>query len=111
MDIKAQLRHVRIPPRKAALVADLIRGKNVNEAVSILSFTRKKSAGLFQGLLKSAIANAEENHNVVDVDDLYIKSVWVDGGAVWKRQMPRARGMASPIRKRTSHITIVLNEQ
>jgi large subunit ribosomal protein L22 len=111
MDIKAKLRHVRVPPRKASLVADLIRGKNVNEAVSILSFTRKKSAGLFQGLLKSAIANAEENHKVVDIDDLYIKTVLVDCGTVWKRQMPRARGMATPIRKRTSHLTIVLNEK
>lgn len=100
-----------MPPRKASLVADLIRGKNVNEAVSILSFTRKKSAGLFQGLLKSAIANAEENHKVVDIDDLYIKTVLVDCGTVWKRQMPRARGMATPIRKRTSHLTIVLNEK
>lgn len=111
MDITAKLRHVRVQPRKASLVADLIRGKNVNEAVSILSFTRKKAAGLFQGLLKSAIANAEENHKVVDIDDLYIKTVFVDGGTVWKRQMPRARGMATPIRKRTSHLTIILNEK
>ena len=111
MDITAKLKHVRVAPRKAGLVASLIRGKNVNEAVSILSFTRKKAAGLFQGLLKSAIANAEENHQVVDIDDLYIKTILVDCGAVWKRQRPRARGMASPIRKRTSHLTIVLNER
>lgn len=111
MDINAKLRHARLAPRKARLVADLIRGKNVNDAVSILSFTRKKAAGMFQGLLKSAIANAEENHKVVDVDDLFIKKVWVDPGTTWKRQMPRARGMATVIRKRTSHINIVLNEK
>ncbi len=111
MDISAKLRHARLSPRKARLVADLIRGKNVNDAVSVLSFTRKKAAGLFQGLLKSAIANAEENHKVIDVDDLFIKRVWVDPGATWKRQMPRARGMATQILKRNSHITIVLNEK
>lgn len=111
MDINAKLRHARLAPRKARLVADLIRGKNVNDAVNILSFTRKKAAGMFQGLLKSAIANAEENHKVVDVDDLFIKKVWVDPGTTWKRQMPRARGMATVIRKRTSHINIVLNEK
>ena len=111
MDVRARLRHVRISPQKARLVADMIRGKNVNDALNLLSFTRKKAAGLMAKLLKSAVANAEENHKVVDVDDLYVKTVLVDKGVTWKRWMPRARGSASPIRKRTSHITIVLNDE
>lgn len=111
MDVKARLRHTRIGPRKARLVADMIRGKNVNEAMNVLTFTRKKAAREIQQLLKSALANAEENHKVVDVDDLFVKTITVDEGVAWKRQMPRARGMASLIKKRTSHITIVLNEK
>ncbi len=111
MEVKAKLKHARIAPRKARLVADMIRGKNVNEAMNLLSFTRKKAAGTFQKLLKSAIANAEENHKVMDVDDLFVKKVTVDEGATWRRQMPRARGLATSIKKRTSHITLVLDEK
>ena len=111
MEVKAKLKHSRSTPRKVRLVADLIRGKNVNEAVNILAFTPKKAAGMIQKLLKSAIANAEENHKVLDVDDLYIKSIRVDKGVVWKRSIPRARGMATPIMKRMSHITIILDEK
>ncbi len=111
MDVTAKLRYTRTTPQKARLVADMIRGKNVNEAMNLLVFTRKKAAGIFQKLLKSAIANAEENHKVVDVDDLYIKTVYVDPGAIMKRQLTRARGMANLLMKRTSHITLVLNEK
>lgn len=109
MSVKAILKHTRTTPRKARLVADLIRGKNVNEAMNILMFTRKKVARTIQKLLKSAIANAEENQKVADVDDLIVKSIRVDKGVMWKRSMPRARGMATPILKRTSHIMIVLD--
>lgn len=111
MDIKAILRHARTSPQKARLIADMIRGKDVNDAMNILSFTRKKAAGMFQKLLKSAVANAEENHKVSDVDGLKVQVVTVDPGTTWKRQMPRARGMSNMIFKRTSHITIVLNEK
>ena len=111
MDVKAKLRHARLSPQKARLVANLIRGRNVNDALNRLAFTRKKAAGMFQKLLKSAIANAEENHKVMDVDDRFVKTVMVDEGATWKRSIPRARGSASPIFKRTSHITIILNER
>ena len=111
MDVKARLRHTRIGPQKVRLVADMIRGKNVNEAMNVLTFTRKKAAREIQQLLKSALANAEENHKVVDIDDLIVKTITVDEGAAWKRQMPRARGTANQIKKRTSHITIVLNEK
>ena len=109
MSVKAILRHTRTTPRKARLVADLIRGKKVNEAMNILAFTRKRVAKTIQKLLKSAIANAEENQKAVDVDDLIVKSIRVDKGVTWKRSMPRARGMATPILKHTSHIMIVLD--
>jgi large subunit ribosomal protein L22 len=111
MDVKAILRHTRVTPRKARLVADLIRGKRVNDAMNILAFTHKRVAKAMQKLLKSAIANAEENHKVADVDDLYVKSICVEKGPTWKRNLPRARGMATPLLKRTSHILIVLDEK
>ncbi len=111
MDVKARLRHTRIGPQKARLVADMIRGKSVTEAMNVLTFTRKKAARQIQQLLKSALANAEENHKVVDVDDMVVKNITVDEGVAWKRQMPRARGTANQIKKLTSHITIVLNEK
>jgi large subunit ribosomal protein L22 len=111
MEVRASLRHTRTTPQKARLVANLIRGKNVNEAINILAFTRKRVAEKFQKLLKSAIANAEENHKVLDVDDLVIKNVQVDEGATWKRNMPRARGSATTIQKKTSHITLILEEK
>ena len=111
MEAKALLRHTRTTPQKARLVANLIRGKNVNDAINILSFTRKRVAEKFQKLLKSAIANAEENHKVLDVEDLLIKSVLVDEGVTWKRNMPRARGSATTIQKKTSHITLILEEK
>lgn len=111
MEVKASLKHTRTTPQKARLVAALIRGKKVNDAINILAFTRKRVAEKFQKLLKSAIANAEENHKVLDVDDLVVKSVYVDAGATWKRNMPRARGMATTIQKKTSHITLILEEK
>ena len=111
MEVRALLRHTRTAPRKARLVADLIRGKNVNDAINILQFTRKRAADTFQKLLKSAIANAEENHKVLDVEDLFVKNVRVDEGVTWKRNMPRARGTSTMIQKKTSHITLVLEEK
>ncbi|MBI5183762.1 MAG: 50S ribosomal protein L22 [Nitrospinae bacterium] len=109
MQAKAVLRYIHISPRKTRLVADLIRGKNVNDALNILTFTQKASARILERLLKSAIANAEAGKKVKDVDSLIISQIKVDGGSMWKRFMPRARGRTTPIRKRTSHITIVLN--
>jgi large subunit ribosomal protein L22 len=111
MEVKALLKHTRTTPQKARLIANLIRGKNVNDAINILAFTRKRAAGVFQKLLKSAIANAEENHKVLDVDDMRVKTVYVDEGATWKRNMPRARGTSNMIQKKTSHITLILEEK
>ena len=109
MEVKAKLRFTRIAPRKARLVADLIRGKRSEEALSILTFTPKAAARIIIKLLRSAIANADQKK--VDVDRLYVKTIMVDQGPTMKRFMPRALGRATTIRKRTSHITIVLDER
>ena len=111
MEVRALLKHTRTAPRKARLVADMIRGKNVNDAINILAFTCKRAAGTIQKLLKSAIANAEENHKVLDVDDMVIKNIRVDEGVTWKRNMPRARGTSNMIQKKTSHITLILEDK
>ncbi len=110
MESGAKLKHVRLAPQKARLVADLVRGKGSEEALNILSFTKKAAARVMIKLLKSAIANATQKKSV-DVDRLYVKKITVDQGATWKRFTPRAMGRATPIRKRTSHITIVLDEK
>lgn len=110
-DIVAKLNYYRVSPRKIRLVADLIKGKNVNEALHHLNFSVKKSSGAVVKLLESAISNAKNNFKVKDLENLYIKKISVDQGPVLKRYMPRARGSASPIKKRTSHITIVLTEK
>ena len=111
MEVKAILNRTQTAPQKARLVARLIYGKNVNDAMNILQLTRKKAARIIQKVLKSALANAEENHKVLDVEDLFVKNVRVDEGATWKRNMPRARGTSTMIQKKTSHITLVLEEK
>jgi large subunit ribosomal protein L22 len=111
MEVKAVLNKTRTAPQKARLVARLINGKNVNDAMNILQLTQKKAARILQKVLKSALANAEENHKVLDVDDMYIKRVTVDQGVVMKRTMPRARGTSNTIRKRSSNICLVLSEK
>jgi large subunit ribosomal protein L22 len=110
MEVKARLRFVRVAPRKAQLVADLIRGKGSEEALNILTFTKKGAAKIVIKLLKSAIANATQKKNI-DIDRLYVKGITVDQGPTIKRYQPRALGRATVIRKRTSHINIVLGER
>ena len=110
MEVKARLRFVRIAPTKARLVADLIRGKRSEEALNILTFTQKAAAKILIKLLKSAIANATQKKNI-DVYRLYVKQITVDQGPTMKRFQPRALGRATMIRKRTSHIHIVLDER
>lgn len=109
--MKASATHIRISPRKVRMVVDTVRGKSVSQALSILEFTRKKAALPVQKLLKSAVANAVENGGISDVDTLVIDRIMVDEGPTLKRYMPRARGRATPIRKRTSHIRIMLRER
>jgi large subunit ribosomal protein L22 len=106
----ATLRSIRMSPRKARLVIDLIRGKQVEPALAILKFSPKKGAKIAYKLLQSAIANAREQARA-DVDRLWITKSWVDEARTLKRYMPAAHGRALPIRKRASHITIVLGEK
>jgi large subunit ribosomal protein L22 len=109
-EARAVARFLRVSPFKARQVADLVRGKNVGEAVGILKYTNKKSAPLIGKVLKSAIANAEHN-NDMDSDELYVSEIYVDEGPTLKRMRPRAYGRADVRRHRTSHITVVLRER
>lgn len=110
-EIKAQLNYYRMSPRKVRAVADLISGKQVTDALTQLNFANKRSALPLVKLLKSAISNAKNNFNIADESKLMVKSMTVNGGATLKRYMPRARGVSNIIRKRTSHVTVVLEEQ
>ena len=107
MEAQAILRSVRLSPRKTRLIVDMVRGKNILNALNILKFSKRPSARIVATLLKSAVANAEQK-GVSDVDRLFVKSIYVDGGTVLKRFLPRAQGRASKIRKPTSHITVVV---
>jgi|SRR5690554_3741401 len=110
MEAKAVVKQVRIAPRKVRLVVDLIRGKGVGEAISILRLTPKKASPVVEKLLHSAIANAEHNYEM-EPDNLVVSKAYVDEGVTLKRFRPRAQGRASRINKRTSHITLVLTEK
>ena len=107
METRAIARFVRISPRKARVVVDLIRGKSVPQAREILAFTNRAIAETVAKTLNSAAANAEHLHNV-DAESLYVKACYVDEGPTMKRFRPRAKGAASRINKRTSHITIIV---
>ncbi|MCE5172600.1 50S ribosomal protein L22 [Paenibacillus profundus] len=110
MQAKAHANNVRIAPRKVKLVIDLIRGKEVGEAIAILRHTPKSASPVVEKLLNSAIANAEHNYQM-DVNKLVIAQVYANQGPTMKRFRPRAMGRASRINKRTSHITIVVSEK
>lgn len=107
LESKAQLNSLRMSPQKVRLVVDLIRGMHVQDASAQLQFSRKAAAKPLYTLLQSAIANAVHNHRM-DTTTLVISSIFVNEGAVLKRWMPRAQGRATPLRKRSSHITLVL---
>ncbi|NLP18413.1 MAG: 50S ribosomal protein L22 [Firmicutes bacterium] len=109
MEAKAVARHIRIAPRKVRIVADLIRGKDVNEALAILRFTPKRGARLLEKALRSAVANAQDKYDS-DPGSLYVKRVYVDEGPTLKRFRPRRMGQAFPVLKRTSHISVVVEE-
>ena len=109
MEVKAITKYVRVSPFKLRLPVDRIKGKNVSEALSILKFMPLKAAGIISKTLQSAVANAEHN-NELDVDNLYVKNIIVDQGPSMKRFRPRARGRASKILKRSSHITVVVDQ-
>lgn len=110
MVTKAVIKKIRISPRKARVVANYIRGKNIEEAFRILKFEPKKASEFFAKALKSAVANAEENKKFRDTERLYISELRVDEGPAYKRFTPRAYGRASLIKRKTSHITVILSE-
>jgi large subunit ribosomal protein L22 len=110
MEVRAVGKYLRVSPYKVRLVADLVRGKRVEEALTILKFLPKKGGRLINKTLRSAVANAE-NRQIIDVDTLVIKTILVDEGPKLKRWRPRAMGRATRILKRTSHITMVLAEK
>jgi large subunit ribosomal protein L22 len=109
MEAQAITKYIRLSPRKMRLIVDQIRGKGVEEALTILKFVPKRSAGIVAKTLRTAVANAE-NTQTVDIDRLYVKQVKVDGAGMWKRFTSRAQGRATRIRKRLSHLTVVLDE-
>lgn len=105
--VTAKLRFLRMSPRKVRLIVDMIRGKKVTRALDLLSVMPKRAARPVLKLLNSAVANAKHNHSL-NAEDLKVAQVYVDGGPVLKRWMPKAQGRATPIRERTSHINLVL---
>ena len=109
-EARATLKFARISARKVKIVADLVRGKDVDEALAIMKFTPKASSEVLDKLLKSAIANAENNHDMKH-ENLYVAEIFANQGPTLKRIRPAAKGSAVRIRKRTSHITIVLKEK
>lgn len=110
MEARASLSYARIAPRKVKIVIDLIRNKPVGEALAILKYTPKAAAEIVEKLLNSAIANAENNHDM-DLESLYVSEIYANQGPTLKRIRPRAQGRAFRIRKRTSHISLVLKEK
>lgn len=110
MEARAKLSFARLSPRKTRLIVDMVRGKGIQDALTILRFSPQPSAKLVSKLLQSAVANAEQK-GASDVDRLFVKTIFVDAGPVLKRFTPRAMGRASKIRKPTSHVTVVLADK
>ncbi len=110
MEVKATAKTVRITARKARLVLDEVRGLDVDHAAAFLHYTPNKAARIIEKVLKSAVANATHNHQLEE-ENLYISACYADEGVTMKRWRPRAKGAASPIMKRTSHITVVVKER
>ena len=110
MEVQAISRNIRIAPRKVRIVANLIRGKKAGEAISILHNTPKAASKIIEKCLRSAMANAENNNNM-NIDNLYISTIFVDAGPIMKRVHPRSRGQAFGIMKRTSTLTVKVFEK
>jgi large subunit ribosomal protein L22 len=109
MEVRAKQRYVRISPQKVRMIVDAIKGKPAEDAINALKFMPQKSAGIVEKIVRSAVANADQNTSI-DIDDLVVRNLIVDQGPTLKRFKARARGRGSRILKRTSHITVVLAE-
>ncbi|MEO0258392.1 MAG: 50S ribosomal protein L22 [candidate division WOR-3 bacterium] len=110
MEVRAKGKYLKISPKKAKLIADLIRGKNVNDAIEILKYTPKNGARLFLKVLKSAVANAEQK-KIIDIDNLFVKQAVAEKSFMLKRVMPKAMGRADIYKRKYSHLTVVLEEK
>ena len=111
MPYEAKHRFARIAPRKARLVMDLIRGRDVDDAISLLKFSKQRVSGMIEKVIRSAVANANEQETSAPRNTLYVAKAWVDPGPVIKRFQPKDRGKAYPINKRTSHLCVSLDER
>ncbi len=111
MEARAKASHVRVTPRKVNQVLDLVRGRDVEEALNTLVFSKKHVSKKIEKTVRSAVANAIQSDSSVDVEDLYVKEALVGPGPIMKRWLPRAQGRATPLLKRTSHITIILAQK
>lgn len=109
-EVRAVAKWIRTAPRKLRLVADMVRGKKTSEAVSLLEFTNKRAARTLSKVLKSAIANAENNHEL-DASKLVISQLYIDQGPMFKRYLPKSRGRATPVLKYGSHVTVVVRQR
>ncbi len=109
MEARAVGKYIRVSPQKTRLVADVVRGMDVDQAITTLKFMPKKAAAILRQVIESAVANATQDEQV-DVDNLFVKKIFIDGGPSLKRIRPRAMGRATGIIKRTSHITVILDE-
>ncbi len=110
MEVKAIAKYIRISPRKVRLLMKEIKGKKVEEAINLLAFAPQRGAPILRKLINSAVANASQYPDI-DVDNLFIKHIFADEGPTLKRFRPRAMGRATSIRKRSSHLTVILNEK
>lgn len=111
MEAVARARYVRVTPRKVNQVLDLVRGRDVSEALTTLRFSKRHVSAKLVKLIRSAVANAVQAESHVDVENLYLKEALVGPGPMMKRWLPRAQGRATPLHKRTSHITIILDDK
>ena len=110
MAFQAKHRFARIAPRKARLIMDLVRGRDVDDAISMLRFAKQRASGMVEKVIRSAVANANER-DVAPRGTLYVAKAWVDPGPIIKRFQPKDRGKAYPIKKRTSHLVVELDER
>jgi len=110
MEARAVAKYLDVSPRKARLIVDAVRGRPVKQALSLLQFMPQKSAGHVRKVIQSAVANAENNY-AMDVDSLYVSTIYVDEGPTQRRFRPRAHGRVSPLLKRSSHVTAIVAEK
>ena len=108
---KASHRYARIAPRKARLIMDLVRGRDVDDAITMLRFAKQRASGMIEKVIRSAVANATEQDVAAKRNALYVQSAWVDPGPIIKRFQPKDRGKAYSIKRRTSHLVVTIDER